>query len=245
MSPGGIRETDNVLAIDASTEACSVALQLQSTQYSRISYEPRAHAQSLLPMIDEVLREAGVELVDLDCLAVVHGPGSFTGIRIALSILQGLAYGSNLPIVCASSLEVMASACAAKISRESRVLLVPALDARMSEVYWASYDLSKDGDLAECHPPAVTGVQDFVQKIDLLAKDSALICSGTVFGSEKMAPVSSLKVDSACAPSAEALLMALSQFNKPKQSISELEPLYLRNEVVWKKRTRIRGEAIT
>lgn len=126
-----------LLAIDAATEACSVALQINGQVYHRYELCPQTHSQRLLPMIDEVLKEAGVRLDDLDALAFTQGPGSFTGVRIGVGVAQGLAFGADLPMVGVSTLQTMAQAA---ISQQGAKQVVAAIDARMGEVYTAQYD---------------------------------------------------------------------------------------------------------
>ena len=103
----------NYLAIDASTEACSVALQVtnvtgESTVFSRYDLCPQSHSLHLLPMVDEVLTEAGIKLAQLDGLIFGQGPGSFTGVRIGIGVAQGLAFSANFPVVGISTLQAMA-----------------------------------------------------------------------------------------------------------------------------------------
>jgi tRNA threonylcarbamoyladenosine biosynthesis protein TsaB len=126
----------NVLALDSSTEHCSVALSHGETGFSRHALAGQAHSEMLLGMVREVLREAGIDLRQLDGIAFGAGPGSFTGLRIACGIAQGLAYGARLPVAAVSTLLALAQASAA-----DRVIAV--LDARMGEIYHAAYE--RDG----------------------------------------------------------------------------------------------------
>merc|ERR1712137_1469841 len=98
----------NILAIDTATEACSVALQHNGTRITRFEICPQQHSQRLLPMVDEVLKETNITLNDLDLLAFGRGPGSFTGVRIATGMIQGLALGTGLKVAGISTLEAMA-----------------------------------------------------------------------------------------------------------------------------------------
>lgn len=125
-----------LLAIETTTQACSAALSIDGHITSRFEIAPRQHAQLILPMLDDLLGEAGVALADLTAVAFTRGPGSFTGIRIGSSVIQGLAYAANLPVVPISTLQALAYA-AYRDTQAPRVLA--ALDARMQEVYWGCY----------------------------------------------------------------------------------------------------------
>lgn len=97
-----------LLAFDTSTDACGAALYLNGTIFERFEIAPQKHTQILLPMIDDLLKEGEIQLKDLDALAIGRGPGSFTGLRIAVAIAQGLGYGINKPIVPISTLRALA-----------------------------------------------------------------------------------------------------------------------------------------
>ncbi len=124
------------LAIDTSSVACTIALQLDGQLIERHEEQPREHTRLLLPMIREVLAEADAALRDLDAIVLGNGPGSFIGMRIAASVAQGLAYGAGLPIVPVSSL----AAVAAEVLLEGDAVSVAvAQDAHMNEVYLGLY----------------------------------------------------------------------------------------------------------
>ncbi|HAS63934.1 MAG TPA: tRNA (adenosine(37)-N6)-threonylcarbamoyltransferase complex dimerization subunit type 1 TsaB, partial [Vibrio sp.] len=145
-----------ILALDTATENCSVALLVNDQVYVRSEVAPRDHTKKILPMVDEVLKEAGVTLAELDALAFGRGPGSFTGVRIGIGIAQGLAFGADLPMIAVSTLEAMAQG-SYRVSGATEV--AAAIDARMSEVYWGRYRRQENGEWlavdAECViPPA-------------------------------------------------------------------------------------------
>ena len=137
----------NILALDTSTEWCSVALWLDGRVLSRDERAGQRHSALILPMIDALMSEAGLVLTQLDAIAFGAGPGSFTGLRIACGVTQGLAFGAGLPVVPVGTLEALAQASAA-----ARV--VTALDARMDEIYHAAYTRD-DAGWRELHAPSL------------------------------------------------------------------------------------------
>lgn len=147
-----------LLAIETATGTCSAALYQDGAVLERSELAPREHARLILPMVDALLAEASLSLADLDALAFGRGPGGFTGVRIATAVVQGLAFGADLPVVPVSTLAALAQGA----SRESgHVAVLAALDARMDEVYWSAYRAGADGVMepvtAECvcRPAAV------------------------------------------------------------------------------------------
>jgi tRNA threonylcarbamoyladenosine biosynthesis protein TsaB len=121
-----------LLVLDTSTEYCSAALWLDGQIQARRVLAEQRHSSLLLPMVDALLRESAISLKQLDGIGYGAGPGSFTGLRIACAVTQGLAFGAELPVVGVSTLESIAEQ-----TNADRVLTV--LDARMAEVYWAAY----------------------------------------------------------------------------------------------------------
>jgi tRNA threonylcarbamoyladenosine biosynthesis protein TsaB len=130
-----------ILALDAATEACSVALLSSDGAHGatevlgRYEESGKSHAQLILGMIEAILAEAGTTLAALDALAASIGPGSFTGVRISVSVAQGLAFGANLPIVPVTTLEALAL----QAVRDGADRALACLDARMGEVYWGCF----------------------------------------------------------------------------------------------------------
>jgi len=132
-----------LLALDTATEACSVALLLGDQIRVREEEAGRRAAELILGMIDALLTEAGVCLQELDAIAFGRGPGGFTGVRLAASVTQGLAFGADLPVVPVSDLAALAQRALEEEPGVSRVLAVS--DARMQEVYWGCYERREDG----------------------------------------------------------------------------------------------------
>ena len=125
-----------LLALDTATEACSVALLHDGKVASHYEVIPRLHAQRLLPMVQALLGEAGVALSAVDAIAFGRGPGAFTGVRIAIGVVQGLAFALQRPVLPVSTLATIAQ----RAWREQGATQVAAaIDARMDEVYWGCY----------------------------------------------------------------------------------------------------------
>jgi tRNA threonylcarbamoyladenosine biosynthesis protein TsaB len=128
----------NILALDTSTEYCSVALWRDGAVHERTLRAGQGHSGILTGMVDAVLAEGGLKLAMLDGIAYGQGPGSFTGLRIACAVAQGLAFPGAIPLAGIGTLHAMALACGA-----ARV--VCCLDARMQEIYHAAY--AREGDV--------------------------------------------------------------------------------------------------
>lgn len=123
----------NILALDTSTEFCSVALLRGEAEFARGEHAGQSHSELILPMVEAVLGEAGLRLRELSGIAFGAGPGSFTGLRIACGVAQGLAFGAGLTVVPIGTLLALAEATGAP-------RVVACLDARMGEIYHAAYE---------------------------------------------------------------------------------------------------------
>lgn len=131
-----------LLAMDTSTEACSVALCCNDGVFENHVVRPREHTRILLPMIRSLLDEAGVAITDLDAVVLGNGPGSFIGMRIGASVAQGICFGAGIKIAAVSSLGAIA---AEIIESKYANTVVVAQDARMNEVYVGQYQQGEDG----------------------------------------------------------------------------------------------------
>ncbi len=121
-----------LLALDTSTEACSVAILIDDVVHERFEIVTQRHSERVLPLVDTVLAESGLSLSQLDALAFGRGPGSFTALRIGAGVVQGLAFGADLPVVPVSSLAALAQG-------QDADKILAAFDARMGQIYWAPY----------------------------------------------------------------------------------------------------------
>jgi len=224
-----------ILALDTATENCSVALLVDGQLYARSEVAPRDHTKKILPMVDEVLNEAGIRLQDLDALAFGRGPGSFTGVRIGIGIAQGLAFGADLPMIGISTLEAMAQATYRKHGQSQ---VACAIDARMSEVYWGRYLRQENGEWLAKEPECVIPPQDLASHIQ--ADESVWLTAGTGWGAYQE-PMANLALNTQASevlyPEAQDMAF-LAQFELAEGntvSAEEASPVYLRDTVAWKK----------
>ena len=227
----------NILCVDTSTEACSVAVLKQDDNEQVIKdnfmFAPREHTTKILPTVASVLEEAGLTINDIDLVAYGRGPGSFTGVRIGISIAQGLAFGIEKNMVGVSTLQAMAQQ-AYKIDNVSNVYA--AIDARMGEVYYAHYQLI-DGLMT------LIGDEMVIKPSDLLAlkvniiENSALVGTGWQAYPEILDYFNSSPLLEIEFPSSRYMLEQV--VNDVKQGLAvppELAtPVYLRDKVTWKK----------
>jgi len=222
----------NILAIDTATEACSVALETKTGIVSRFEVCPQEHSRKLLPMVKEVLQQASLSLNDLDALAVGAGPGSFTGVRIAMGMIQGLAFGATLPIVKVSTLQAMAQQTA---KQENCSEVVALIDARMSEVYFGHYMANEQGILQ------LQGEELVIPPEELLAGPLAGLnnygLAGTGWQAYEALKSKMEKPVSVLYPSAEFMLPKAKQLWQSGECYqpANVEPTYLRDKVTWKK----------
>ncbi len=237
-----------ILSIDTSGTCCSVALGIDNTRLLRRTDTPREHVRLVLPMVDELLAEAGIKLSALDAIAFTHGPGSFTGLRIGFGVVQGLAFGADLPVIALSSLQVMAQRAMQLESFTSDSIIIPAIDARMGELYWGVYKQC-NGLASPLAPDALCPQQGMsLPFFDELTGDTLLIAVGDGWqyqpelrrGDDVFAP-SAIHQD--IGPDAEDILTLAFDALQQGQvcAIGNVEPVYLRNTISWKKRQRLRS----
>lgn len=127
----------NLLAIETSSEYCSAAVLQGGQVNARSTLAGQTHSQLVLPMVAELLAETHLTLAQCDAIAFGAGPGSFTGLRIACSVVQGLAWGADVPVVPVGTLAALAEAQYAEQTLAPGELVLAALDARMAELYWS------------------------------------------------------------------------------------------------------------
>jgi tRNA threonylcarbamoyladenosine biosynthesis protein TsaB len=222
-----------LLALDTATEACSVALLHDGRVLSHYEVIPRMHAQRLLPMIKDLLAEAGIALSALDGIAFGRGPGAFTGVRIAIGVVQGLAFALERPVLPVSTLAVLAQRA---LREQGATQVVAAIDARMDEVYWGCYrerqgEMRLQGLEAVLPPERVSLPTEADASADWIA-------AGTGWGSyAARMPVKPLAEPQVLLPHAQDLL-ALAGFAWARGEAlpaDMAQPVYLRDQVATPK----------
>ena len=219
-----------LLALDTATEACSVALLHDGKVSSHYEVIPRLHAQKLLPMIKDLLAEAGTSLSAVDAIAFGRGPGAFTGVRIAIGVVQGLAFALDRPVLPVSNLALLAQ----RAYREHGARQVAAaIDARMDEVYWGCYQESA-GEMRLVGAEAVLPPEQACLPADASGE---WFGSGTGWGYAERIPVAMSGQDATLLPHALDLL-TLAQFAwaRGEGIAADLaQPVYLRDKVATPK----------
>ncbi|MCJ7975815.1 tRNA (adenosine(37)-N6)-threonylcarbamoyltransferase complex dimerization subunit type 1 TsaB [Aeromonas veronii] len=223
-----------ILAVDTATEACSAALLVGDKLFSRWEEAPRDHTRKILPMVQAVLEDAGISLSDLDAIAFGRGPGSFTGVRIGISVAQGLAFGAGVPLIGISTLAAMAQG-AYRLDGAEQMLT--AIDARMNEVYFGRYELI-DGRMQLVGDEVVSEPAALVDVRGKLA--GPVTCVGTGFetyGETLSGLADELAVSQVRFPAAEDMLplARAAWLTGEAVPVEQATPVYLRDKVTWKK----------
>lgn len=223
----------NILVIDTATESCSVALELEGgKQFYRFEICPQEHSRKLLPMVQSVLQEAQIGLKELGVLGVGVGPGSFTGVRIAMGMIQGLSFGASLPIVKVSTLQALAQETQQAQGNDTVISLI---DARMSEVYFGRYQVNDEGVMILQGREAVLPPEVVIT--EHLCDCSPFGTAGT--GWHAYEPLQPYLDGGSCIKYPNALYMlpmAKQQYrDKCLWQAADVEPTYLRDKVTWKK----------
>lgn len=226
--------TPSLLALDTSTDLCSAALLIGDEIQQQWELAPQQHGQLLLLMISELLATAGLSLKQLNGLAFSCGPGSFTGIRIATGVIQGLAYSADLPVIPVSTLQTLAQT-AWRTYQAKKVLAC--LDARMHEIYWGVYQLNEQQLMTAivpddiCLPATISvpegdhwyGVGDGWKSYEDILRNT---CGKSLH-----------QIDADCKPLAQDVVtIAKEYFIQGKYySAEQALPIYLRGAGAWKK----------
>ena len=226
-----------ILALETSTELASVALFVNQRLLGRDAAPVQTHSQTLLPLVQSLLAEAGITLANCDAIAFGAGPGSFTGVRTACGAVQGLAFGARLPVVPVVTLEAMAQACHERTGATD-VLCV--LDARMAEVYWAQYRHGIDGWHAVV-APALARPAEVAPQGPVLACGNGLSAYADAFGAADFIARSEPGI---MPHAAQVATLAAQRFERGETlDAASAQPLYLRNKVALTTAERMAGKA--
>lgn len=222
----------NILALETSTEFCSVALWQNGVVSESCERVGQKHSEVLMAMLDDLLKRAGIKIREIDGIAFGKGPGSFTGVRIACGVTQGLALGADLQVVGVCTLEALAEA-----SGKDKV--IAALDARMGEIYLAAYE-KRDGEWAALVEPCLckAGEAPSVAGEGWFGVGSGFGVSGVALQARYGNQLSGM--DEKAVPQASAVArIGAREFSKGNAVDAALAlPLYLRDKVALKTNER-------
>lgn len=232
-----------ILALDTSSDYCSVALSHNGQVDEIRKQAPRQHTQLLLPLVDEILARHQMPLSLVDAIAFGLGPGSFTGLRICFATVQGLAFGADIPVIGVSTLHAMAQS-AQQLDSESQPdsIYVPMLDARMGQVYWGAYQFA-DGLMA-LQPDSLNDPIDCLVPLEGY-QPSKIIPIGPGWHYPVLQAWGGKPVQTDQQQKIESWAMAIVSLaqdvgREDWQDIRGVQPVYLRDEISWQKRQRIR-----
>jgi tRNA threonylcarbamoyladenosine biosynthesis protein TsaB len=226
-----------IIAFDTSSDYCSVAVNVNGKIESISRLTPKTHTRLILPMIQEALDLSGLKLKQFDAVAYGCGPGSFTGLRIAAGVAQGLAFGAGLPVIKVSGLAALAMAAYLQYGTED---VLACIDARMNEIYWGLYRFG-DNLQAQCDKEYVTQPENISLPADIENDTDQLSCvgSGCDFLTRFPECVSALitVIDGTMQPQAEMVArLAQTAWDEGNTvTPAEAAPTYLRDTVTWKK----------
>ena len=224
-----------ILAIETATEACSAAVLVDGEIVEQYQVASRRHNELILPMCQKVLVDSGVELQQLDAIAFGCGPGAFTGVRIAAGVTQGIAFAHDLPVMPISTLANLAQQVTKKLDKSG--LILPAIDARMDEIYWGLYKEQADGLVSLVQPEAVQ-----VPNEVSITTESISFGLGSGWGAYaeilmQKTQITEKYIDGAALPRAKftALLAQQKFLNNEGVDAANALPVYLRDNVAHRK----------
>lgn len=229
----------NILVFDASSSWCSVALSIDGKLYSTAQLQPRKHAQLIMPMIDDLCQQAGIKPKQLDGIAFGKGPGSFTGLRIAISVAQGLSLATGAKLYGISSLQALAWQ-GMKVKNSECVIAI--MNAHMGEVFYSAYQKTEQGLVAivddSLAKPEQVDFSVLIGDKDLANLPWLGAGDGFQFKEQmpQVMPVVDI-IDEEISAMAESMMdIALSAWQQDKFTAAEFQqPVYLRDTVAWKK----------
>ncbi|TDR32207.1 tRNA (adenosine(37)-N6)-threonylcarbamoyltransferase complex dimerization subunit type 1 TsaB [Hydromonas duriensis] len=226
-----------LLAIDTSSAYCSVALDVNGQVSTEHSPTEQTHSEHVLPMVRRLLEKQGMGLKNLDAFVVGIGPGGFTGVRLGVAVVQGLAYATGKPVIALSSLLALAQA--AFKSRGQAGLVWVANDARMQQMYWAAYYFSDDGQYTVEHAPSLGVLSDLQNFAAGLNAEASVSLAGNAWASFPDVQAWSVAqgylladIDHAAPNAVDLLPLAQRCFREQRyQASHDIAPLYVRDKI--------------
>lgn len=225
-----------ILAIEAASDSCSVALQYNGETLQRLESAPRMHSRLLYPMLNSVMEEAGLRPNQLDAVAFVNGPGSFTGLRIAAATAQGIGYACDIPLLGISTLQAMAQQ-AYETHNASNVLSI--MDARMNEIYLGHYAYDAETQLmAPVTQDKIAPVNTTLSEAGVQTEQAYGCGHGFKLGEQLDASITDAcsDIDPEQVLEAKSLLPKAGYLFENNQTLKpeEVELVYLREQSHWK-----------
>ena len=217
-----------ILALDTTTNNCSVALSLDGNIIEKFAVLPRQHNKNIHKMINDICQENNIALTEIDYLAVTVGPGSFTGVRLGVSVICGLAYGLSIKVIPVSSLAAMAMHA---VSQDDIQKVLVGLDARMAEIYWGAYTADNSIGVKSIMPDVLTSPDGV-----LFSSELGLYAVGEAWSLYKEElPLSfnlpALNLEPNSDPRAYYVAKLASLNTELAVSCMDIEPVYLRHNV--------------
>ncbi len=225
-----------IIAIETSTELASVALLRNGSVSMRQSSGAQTHSMTVLAMLQDLMRQAGITLSQCDALAFGMGPGSFTGVRTACGLAQGLAFGAAIPVVPVVTLLAIADAARRDGAGDN---IVSILDARMGEVYWAQYCFQDEWEVV---------IAPTLSKPSALRPEGIVLACGNGLAAyaDDFSQLGDMPRHAAIAPHATDIAqLAVSAVNRGEMlHARDAQPLYLRNKVALTTVERLVGVSV-
>jgi len=214
----------NLIAIETATENCSVGLLHLGEITQTSSVAPQKHAELVLVYLDQLLAAHDLKKTQIDGIVFGQGPGAFTGVRIAMSVVQGLALAWEVPVMAVSTMHNLALQVAQQNKDQEGQLLV-ANDARMNEVYWATFAI-KQGQLERLTEDALNAPED-------INSDGFDWCVGSAFQTMLTAGSKAQVMPDVLPDAASLLSLAQNNFKQQATHINDIKPAYIREKVVF------------
>ncbi|VFP78929.1 tRNA threonylcarbamoyladenosine biosynthesis protein TsaB [Candidatus Erwinia haradaeae] len=228
-----------ILALETTVEACSVALLNNKNERFYFEQSSEKHAQRILPLIQKLLQHEKITLKQIDAIAFSCGPGNFTGVRVGTSIAQGLALGSEIPLIGISTLKIMAEQAWRELGAQ-RVLV--AMNAKLGEIYWAEYQRNLHGSWLGKETESILNIETILNRITNLTEKWICVGSEWIQRSEltQLSLINLIKTTIVLPHAKDILPLALKILSKGIHTkVEDVAPTYLRSTEIYNKMIRI------